>query len=238
MKNSILILFLIFSTSLFAQKRVVGNGKIASETRNVSPQFTGVHTFGSFDVEIKDGKQDGKIQLNGESNIIALIDVNVVNGILTLKFKNNTSLSYKKSVKITLNAQNLESLQLSGSGNITTFGIQKSDNLNLSIKGSGDIKSNVHVRNLETSIQGSGDITLSGKTDKLKAINKGSGDLLAFDLMAKDVEISKAGSGNTKVNCTGNLNINSAGSGDVHYLGNPTLINSNIRGSGNVKKVN
>lgn len=238
MKNLLILLSISISGLLFAQTRVVGNGQVITETRTVNKSFNGVKTAGSFDLIINDGPQDGKIQLNGESNIIENMDVSIQDGILVLMYKRNLSLSINKSVKVTLNAQNLKSIELIGSGDVTTKGTQKSDDLQISVKGSGDVIAKVDTKKLSTSISGSGDITLSGKTNQLSATNKGSGDLKAYELVAGDVNLQKTGSGDSKITCNGNLTINSMGSGDVLYRGNPTDIISNKRGSGSVKKVN
>lgn len=238
MKNLLILLSISISGLLLAQNRVVGNGQVITETRTLSKSFNGVKTTGSFDVIINDGPQDGKIQLNGESNIIDKMDVSIQDGILVLKFKNNVNLSINKSVKVSFNAQNLRSIELTGSGDITSKGIQKSDDLLISVKGSGDVNANVNTKKLTASISGSGDITLTGKTNQFSAMNKGSGDIKAYELIAGNVNLQKTGSGDTKISCNGDLTISSMGSGDVYYRGNPSKITSNIRGSGSVNKAN
>ena len=64
----------------------------------------------------------------------------------------------------------------------------------------------------------------------------GSGDLRLFDLRAREVHVSIAGSGDAKVNASERLDATVAGSGDVRYRGNPKEVAQSVNGSGSVER--
>ena len=235
-----LLIASLFSLSFIscAQETVKGNGNMNSEIRNVSKNFDGVESAGAFDVVINNAPQDGKIELEGESNILENIEVEVQGTTLVIKNKKGINLNFRKPVRVTLNAQNLNSIGLSGSGNITARGIQKTNDFSVALSGSGDIETGISAQNTTAAISGSGNIKLSGTSNKLKIGISGSGDVNAFGLKTTDTEIGVSGSGDVEITCTGSLSGAVAGSGDIFYKGNPSKINVKSAGSGDVIESN
>jgi len=141
--------------------------------------------------------------------------------------------------KITIHASmpEVRGLSVAGSGNILAEGSVESDELKLSIAGSGDISlKKLSVADLKASIAGSGDIFLggTGRQGNLKASISGSGDM-KIPLEFENATIAISGSGDCSVHVTGSLDTSIAGSGSVTYEGNP-VVNARVSGSGSVKQ--
>lgn len=230
-------LSLLFITSC-AQETVNGNGKMKTEIRKVSSNFNSVESAGAFDVIIKDAVQDGNIKLEGESNVLEKIEVKLEGSTLVLKQKPGFNFRNTKNVTIILNGQNLQSIGLSGSGNITTEGIQKVNSFNAGLSGSGNVNVKVSAKNIKAGISGSGNINLKGNSDNAEYGVSGSGDIHAFDLKSSEVEVGISGSGNVKLTANESLKASIAGSGDVYYKGNPQNLNVKSGGSGDVIDAN
>ena len=94
--------------------------------------------------------------------------------------------------------------------------------MDVSLSGSGDIVLNIESNKAKANVSGSGDITLKGRASNLLATVTGSGDFHGFDLDSVNTEVSVTGSGDAKVNCSGELKARVTGSGDIEYRGNPT----------------
>lgn len=239
MKTFIITAFFGLSLISCAQEGVRGNGQIINETRNLSKNFNAVESAGAFDVVINDAPQDGKIKLEGESNILDKIEIEVQENTLVIQHKKGFNFfTTSRPVRIIFNAQNLKSLGLSGSGTITANGVQKVDNFSAAISGSGDIDVKVSAQNVNAAISGSGNISLEGNTNRFKVGISGSGDINAFGLKTQDAEISVSGSGDTKLTVNESLTASVAGSGDIHYKGKPNKIKASSGGSGDVIDAN
>lgn len=238
MKPFIFSIFIILGVFAFGQKRIIGNGETANITRSLNSNFKGIELYGSFDLEIYGGKQDGEISIQADSNLIEHIVTEVKNGILFIQFEKGKSFSTKEDIKISLYSNQLESISLFGSGDIEIKGTQNVSNFQASINGSGDIEADVKAQNVKLSISGSGDIEISGTTKNLEIVSKGSGDIEAFKLKAENVNIQQTGSGDTEVYCNQSLTVVSKGSGDIKYKGNPMKINEKTKGSGRLYNSN
>lgn len=234
------ILFTITSLLLVlscAQDRVTGNGKIVKETRNVGIDFNEVESAGAFDVFINDGPQDGKIVLEGESNVLETIEIEIEGNTLVIKNKKGINIKSNKKVTVTFNAKNLQSIGLSGSGNIISEGTHNADNFKVGLSGSGNIQASMNSKNSKAAISGSGNIELSGETESLEAGISGSGNIEAFELDAQNVKIAVSGSGNVEVAVSEKLEGSSAGSGGIFYKGDPEIVQVKSAGSGKVQKM-
>ena len=64
----------------------------------------------------------------------------------------------------------------------------------------------------------------------------GSGNVGLKSLVADDVSVRIAGSGDAKVTANKALGVSIAGSGDVEYSGNATAIRTSVAGSGRIVK--
>ena len=86
---------------------------------------------------------------------------------------------------------------------------------------------------LSISISGTGDINLSGQTNSLDLSISGLANISMYGTTTKNCTIDIFGEGDVEITVTDQLDVNISGIGDVFYKGNPS-ITSSISGIGNV----
>lgn len=238
MKKSILFLALFCVTISNAQKstKIKGNGIAATITRT-TPEYDKIVVGGSFEVKLIAGKE-GNISIKGDENLLEFIKTEVNGGTLSVNFERgkNIMYDYRSSIEITIPFEKINSLELSGSGIVTTSDVINTDNLEVEVTGSGSVKFETNATNVKIARTGSGSVTAKGATINLEVSSQGSGSTNAFDLVAENVSASQSGSGSVRVNCTKNLVANQAGSGSISYKGKPEKVQKNSAGSGNISK--
>lgn len=108
-------------------------------------------------------------------------------------------------------------ISIAGSGSVKTQAV--AGDLEVSLMGSGDAIAASVGGKIETNIMGSGDVKVGGGRARSLEVNiMGSGDV-TVDGEVGDVEVSVAGSGDVRVaKATGSVSKHVAGSGDV-YIG-------------------
>ena len=217
MKKSLIILCLITTPiiiflSCYSLNSIKGSGTIISDYRELN-NFTSLDLSGSIDININ-YSDNYSCTVIGDDNLIPFIKTEVINN--NLKILINKSYSSTVGLVVNVNTPEYDTVLISGSGdsNIVDF---KGNNLTLNISGSGDITANGDVQTLKAKINGSGDILATKLKSKSATIEiNGSGDAIIW---AENLIIAK---------------IN--GSGDIKYYGNPTNVESNINGSGDIIK--
>lgn len=237
-KQSVLIIASIFFVSTsYAQigKKIKGNGNMTTITKTTS-DYESIKCAGSFDYILVAGNE-GQIKIEGEENLLEYIIVEVKNNALIVKVKDhaNISASQNKTIKVTIPFKEISAISLAGSGDLWNEDIITSDNLNVSLAGSGDINLKVNTNIIEGALAGSGDLTLKGTTNNLIAKVAGSGNFHGADLKSNDTDVSVSGSGDAKVVSLERLKARVAGSGDIVYSGNPGQEDSKVSGSGSIR---
>ena len=231
---SSLFIMLLFLIACNAQKyrRIKGNGNVINKTRNVG-NFDKIDVSGSFDVTLVKGNE-GEIKIRIEDNLLSYLETNVEGGKLKIKWKKGTNISTNKGVQLTVYFNDINAVGLSGSGEIVSKDMIKSDNFDIAVAGSGDINLNVDTKQLKAGISGSGDIEVNGSADEFTATISGSGDIEAFDLKSKKATVKIAGSGDMELSVSEELTARVSGSGDIKYKGNPRIEDIKVSGSGEI----
>ena len=234
-----IILLIIASIGFYVffilkNKSIKGNGNIISKSFNTN-SYDKIKIEGSLNVEFVKGNQ-GDLFVKTDENLLEHLIVEVKNDILHLRIKNGFKLISKNGILITVPFEEIYEVKLSGSGNIETRDLIKTDNLSVVINGSGEISLNVESENIIAEINGSGNIVIEGETTYLDASIAGSGDFDGLKLNSLITKINILGSGNAKVVSKKEITIKITGSGDVFYKGNPNK-KVEIIGSGDVSKL-
>ncbi len=211
-----------------------GKGSNISETRNAGA-FIGIDLRCDADVElVRDSTFS--IEITGQENILKVLDTKVDNGNLIIDYRKRVWRHNK--VKMIVHVGNLQSVFISGSGNINIQNEINANALDIKISGSGNIttaKLNVHT--VTAHISGSGNIKIpEGAIQSGKFSISGSGNIDAEYAISAAMDAKISGSGNITVNVTETLNASISGSGDIKYRGTPIVI-VNVSGSGRVTHI-
>ena len=235
-KVSLLIVAVItLSSCVSINKGIQGNGEFITDQRSTS-SYDKISCAGSMNYILIKGTE-GKITVEGESNLVSYIITEVNGNTLTVKTEDGVNLnpSTNRDIIITIPFEDISDVSLTGSGNLTNHDVIKAKNLNTSITGSGDVVLDIETKNVEGRITGSGDLTLKGKTDNLNVNVTGSGDFHGYGLDAKNTEASITGSGDVEVISTEVFKGRVSGSGDIDYKGNPKKEDTKVSGSGSIE---
>jgi len=236
MKKYFLMLALLCFSVSFSQKnkKIKGNEKITTIARTTS-EYEGISVSGSFDVKLISGTE-GNITIKGDENLLEFIITEVKEGKLSVYFEKNKNIqyNYNSSIEITIPFEKINYLTFKGSGNLTNNDLIKTENLNFSMSGSGNVTFNSETNSLIITKSGSGNLNARGTTINVDINSAGSGNANVSDLKSENATVSQSGSGSTKVYCSKSLNAQTVGSGNIQYKGNPEKVLQKSTGSGSI----
>lgn len=224
----------VFIVALTVATGFADGQSIVKETRDLAG-FTKVSFGVAGDLYINFGNEF-KVSLEGEQALLDDIVTEVSGGKLVIK-KENWRLNMNKKVTVYITMPVIKGLGVSGSGKATIKDAVKTDNLDLSVSGSGKLfTGDIAATDLNCNISGSGDIIIGGNGNVPSAdiSISGSGNFNGEPLKIGSADISISGSGNCTCNVTKSLKASVSGSGNVTYLGNPK-IDARVSGSGRVR---
>lgn len=208
--------FAIISLASCSKYKIKGEGSVISETRYLSA-ISSVNLNGSEDLEIIPSSEN-KIIVTGYQNLVPEFETNVSGSTLNLEFDDKFFNVRNNNIKLTLYTTNMSRLDINGSGNATIKDSLKSDNLYISVNGSGNVYAYAnYMENITVSVNGSGNINARQAT-------------------GQNVNARISGSGNIEISVLEKLDAKISGSGEINYWGNPSVVNADISGSGKIRK--
>ena len=226
----------INSNGAFTSKEVSGSGVVAEENRGVIG-IIGVVLAGEGNLYIEQGAAEELIVV-AEENLLPYIITEVQDGILEIRTQGNVSLEPTLPIEYHLTVVSLESVILSGAGDIKVSDLI-TPQLALTLSGVGNVEvTNMEADELDVVLSGVGNFDISGTVDVQRLNITGLGDYDASELTSLDATISIVGNDTqtATVRVSDMLTVTINGDGMVFYIGDP-FVDSSITGSGSVQQI-
>lgn len=245
----------IFGKELFGGETIKASANYVTKKINTE-DFKKLHVSGSINVTYKQTTGKPNVEVYTSDNIVDLLDIYVADGTLNIHFKKKVKASYNK-LEIRVSSEQLNSISITGSGDVEILNKLESNMLNLAVVGSGTIQGG-HITshsNIKCNISGSGELRLESLScPTLITSIAGSGDLSIDNIETQYAEASISGSGSlnlqgktnkAKYKITGSgelyasklhaeeVTANIAGSGEIECYAEK-LLNTGIAGSGEI----
>lgn len=204
-----------------------------------APPFHSINAYDGVNIFIKEGP-DQNINLQVGENLSREIIVEVdQEGSLNIRNENscNWVRSYR-DINVFITTNSLSRINQFGYGTIKSEGVLSFPSITVNAKdGVGDIHLEVQNEKLYLVSNTIANFYLSGFTEELVIGNYYSnGRFLGKELVAKKVGITHLGSNTIEVNATESLSGSIQSVGNVHYYGNPSIVDVSITGKGELIK--
>jgi hypothetical protein len=213
-------------------KTVHGNHNVIRAERNLG-SFTGIKASAGVDVYLRQGDSDA-VTVEADENLHEYIITEVKGGVLQVYTEVSIRDAEKERVYVTM--KEIKSVETTSAGDIVGESPVKSDEIRLSASSAGDIKLEIYAREVNLNISSSGDMTLSGETERLEADLSSAGDLNAYDLKAKEADISVSSAGDADINVTDKITAKASSAGDINYKGDPKYVDVHTSSAGGIHK--
>lgn len=244
MKKGILFLAAIFAIAFSVNLYASSDKGKASETRQLKG-FERIRLLGSPNIKYAQGKT-WSVRVEAPKNVIKYVKTRVEDNCLVVNMQDNKSITNLFSfrnfadnrVVVYVTSPDLIGVEVQGSGDFECKSKLDTDNLDLSLRGSGDVKfSDIICDRIRTSLVGSGDMEIKyveARTSEVELI--GSGDMSIKQSKVNQTQIELKGSGDIKMHCDKCqvVNCRLVGSGDITLTGVVNQLNQSARGSGDI----
>lgn len=232
---AVAVLCIVSSTSLYAFQ---GSNKV-EETRKLTG-FERIRLHGSPDIKYTQGKT-WSVRVKAPKSLIGKVVTRKDGNCLVVSMKSGSFFSTglrDNDVTVYVTSPDLIGVEVQGSGDFECKSHLDTDNLTLSLRGSGDIEFyDIICDKIKTSVVGSGDVEIKKVIAKQSVVELvGSGDVKVRQSQVHQTQIELKGSGDVKVHCDncGAVNCRLVGSGDITLTGTVNKLDQTSRGSGDI----
>lgn len=212
---------------------VNGNGKIISRSYNMD-SFDSVEINGEFELIYRSGGVTG-VELEMHENLFEYVELSVNNGRLLVNSTANILTNSDQTPKLYVTAPEFKALVIRGLVTMYNADMIIGERFDIRVSGACDVNARLDVERLDVDISGAGTLTLQGTAEEAAFKLSGAGSIDALDLEAVEASVSVSGAGSCSISCSGRLDAQISGVGDITYRGEPQVV-SNVSGMGSIKK--
>ncbi len=233
-KTKVLVLFL--AVTLLAGcglRTVTGSGNVVTQEEAITG-FDKVDIGHSFEVDINQG-DTFRVIVRADDNIAQYLKVVKQGDTLQIGLKPNTPTIRSATLQAEVTMPELTGLEMSGSSDVSLTGFDSAQALAVDASGSSRLRGEVQADSVGLTLDGSSNVALSGSAHEATIDTSGSSQADLSALSVVDANVKAGGSSQVTVNVSGKLDVEAGNSGQVTYLGNPTLGKMDTSGSGSIE---
>lgn len=182
-------------------ENVRGNGRAATEVREIEGAFREIVVLGAFHVHVERADM-ARAVIAGDSNLLKLAEVRVADDVLTVRVAEGSSYSSANLLHVRLQVPPIVAASLVGVGSLTFMDVQQEA--------------------LTIELSGTGMVTASGRVDVVKLRLPGAGSIDTVALEARHADIKVPGVGAVDAYAAMSTKVRLSGVGNVRVLGEPT----------------
>jgi hypothetical protein len=169
------------------------------------------------------------VEIVVEENLETHLSTNVNNEVLTIAL--GFCFSNHSDIVLRVHYDTLNTITVSGPGDVFSKTIMQQDELKLHVLSSGNINITANAKNVNSIIDGTGVITINGQVSKHTITHNNSGNVNTYQTATDTAIVNLMGNGNAYLRVSKDLNVTIQGNGSVFYKGFPD-ITENITGKG------
>lgn len=213
---------------------IQGSGNQVSEMRVVEP-FSSVKVGGNIKLIVTEAPEQ-QLRITADDNILKEITTKVRKNQLIIEVDNN--FCEQTPVIIYATSRQLEGVDVSGAVEVIGEGRINCSSFDLNLSGASQASLDISCGDMNTHTSGASKVVLKGQAGNHDIKMSGASELNAFDFVVGNYNISTSGASNLKINVLNELNVESSGSSEISYRGNPKHITNDKSGASSIKRVN
>jgi hypothetical protein len=192
--------------------RVVGEGPIVDEQRQVGATFTAVRAGGGIRVEVTQGSPQS-VRMAGQANILEILETTVADGMLSIE--STDSYSTDRGVTATIVVERLDGLELWGGA-------------------FGEVRA-LDADEVELEVSGGAQVSAAGHAHELRVIASGGGVAHLHDLHVTDADVECSGGAEIELTASGTVQGEAWGGAFVDVNGDPASVDVEVSGGSRVE---
>jgi hypothetical protein len=239
MKNTfrllLLNLFAISSLLLITSCYFAGNlGPMTEEERDVQ-DFNRLKVSTGIDVKLSQGNSH-RVIIKANEDIIDDVESEVVGGTLKLYVDRNWFWG-GATVEAEITFVELNSIDVSAGSDVESDGLLTFEDLEIEASSGSDLRLNLEAYDVKLRTSSGSDANLRGAARNFEARASSGSDISAYDFEVENAILECSSGSDVKANVSRTMKVKASSGSDIHYRGDPELLEVNTSSGADLTKV-
>jgi len=233
----VLLMTILFSTILFAQKTINDPN---AEARSVG-SFHAIRISNAFEVWINQGNEDAVAVSASKPEYRDKIIAKVENGVLIIRLEDDKKFwknfnNGKQKLKAYVSIKKIDRLDVSGACNVYFEDGLSAEGLTIELSGASDMKGKLDAKTLKIDLNGASSASISGNAPTLDIEASGASDFKGYDLVTNFCDAKASGASSINITVNKELNADASGASSVRFKGDGLIRDIKTSGASNVTR--
>jgi hypothetical protein len=232
-----LILFVsvmsVVSCSAIDQRGIVGTGKVAKSTFEVSTGYRELSVSSGISVELV---SSGAGTISADEAVLPYVEIVESGGTVSVSFKKGTHIrELKIPTVVTMPVSaSLVNLDASAGSTISCEPTLVRDEFMVISSSGSSVEVSVEAQELNIESDSGAGCRVSGKADFCSVNASGAGEVRSYDLICREVRADASSGGVIEIHVSEELSADASGGGVIRYKGSPARVDRNVSSGGQV----
>jgi hypothetical protein len=209
-----------------------GSGNLITQEEDVS-DFSRVVISSTFQAEIAPG-DDYRVVLTVDDNLLPYLRVEQTGDTLRIGLVEPGVGVSDANLKAQITMPRLEAVEASGASKVFLEDFQSDDPLTVNVSGASSLNGDIATGDIAVDASGASTVNLAGFGQDADLTASGASTVDMGGYSVSNAAADSSGASRIIVDVSGRLDASASGASSVHYLGNPTNVNSDTSGSSTI----
>ena len=191
-----------------------------------------------FNVFVYFSDEEVTAQLETNANVYQFVELSNQNGTFSVGLSKNIHFNGQPVLNLYINARTLSGLSVDGASSVEFQNSLTGNSLDMSVSGASSFKGSIETGELLVDLSGASRMELAGSSDYLDITGEGASLVDGFDFVTDYLDASLNGASEISVTVNQELDVRATGASKIYYKGDGMVVNSDIRDSSQLLKVN
>jgi hypothetical protein len=207
---------------------------MVEEERDV-PDFKRLKVSAGIDVKLSQGSRH-RVIIKANEDIIDDVESEVVNGTLKLTVDRNWFRG-GGSVDAEITFVELNSIDVSAGSDVESEGLLTFEDLEIEASSGSDLKLNLEADDVQLRTSSGSDANLKGYARNFEARASSGSDISAYDFEVEHAVLECSSGSDVRANVSRTMKVKASSGSDIHYRGDPEIIEANTSSGADLIKV-
>jgi Putative auto-transporter adhesin, head GIN domain len=228
------VLVLVLLVLVAGCSRTTGSGRLVTREVDTAGGFDRIQVSSGFQVDVTMGERDA-VTVEVDDNLADRLDVGVAGGTLRLSLKPGPKGVQDATLRATVTARRLHSLEGTGSSAVTVSGELPGPELDVGLSGASSLDAAVRLEAAELDASGASELRLRGSAGTVSATASGASDLVIDQLQARRAAVELSGASQARVWATESISATASGASQLRFKGSPRFERRSASGGSSIE---
>lgn len=213
--------------------RVTPSSQLTTRTHAIN-RLQELRISDPFEVYVTFSETERTLQIEANDNLHSLIEVEEINGHLSIQVKDDSRISGQPVLKVYLTTNALDAIDAQGTAEIYLQNTWQKNQAEVVLSGDSHLRGTIDVTTLTADLTGASSLDIEGTAQQFDIEATGASEMTGFDFSTDQLTADLNGASELNLTVNEEMSVEASGASIVRYRGNAVITYQNLSGGSKI----